>query len=339
MSEHALKKKKILVVRFSSIGDIILTTPVIRCLKNRYPENEIHFLTKKKYLNLLVNNPNIETIFVIDQSLNEVIGQLKKEHYDFVVDLHRNMRTFLLRMKLRIPFFTFPKLNFRKWLVVSLKYNRLPDVHIVNRMIHALRKLSVTYDGNGLDYYHSSEISIPENIQLFIQTNPNFYVFSIGGSYFTKRCPTHKVVEICNAINKPVILTGGNSDQTNGEIISRTLGKMSLNCCGKIAVEQSAYLIGKSRFLISNDTGMMHIGSALKKPVISLWGNTIPAFGMTPLLPEGFNPQPAIIEENNLSCRPCSKLGFQKCPKKHFKCMNELEVTEIIKYLSDNSLD
>lgn len=338
MSAKNLEKRKILIVRFSSIGDIILTTPVVRCLKNHYPDSEIHFLTKEKYVNLMCNNPHIDKIISIEHRLEEKIHQLRKEKYDFVVDLHRNLRTQILRIRLRVPFFTFSKLNFQKWMAVRFKYNTLPLVHIVDRMMESVKTLGVRYDGHGLDYFHSRQISVPMDVSEFIEAHPDFYVFSIGGSYFTKRCPTHKVVEICNSINKPVILTGGESDVTNGEIISRTLGNMSMNCCGRIAVEQSAYLISQGKFLISNDTGMMHIASAIRKPVISLWGNTIPGFGMTPFFPDGYTPLPAIVEVNNLSCRPCSKLGFQKCPKKHFKCMNELSVSEILQYISDQRL-
>jgi len=338
MPDLSLKKKKILIIRFSSIGDIILTTPVIRCLKLQISGSEIHFLTKKKYFSLLEHNPNIQKIYTVSKRLNEVSEQLQSENYDIIIDLHKNLRTFILKILLHRPVITFSKLGLRKLLIVFLKCNFLPHKHIVDRMMNPLERIGIVNDKKGLDFFIPEKTIFPNSIDEFIKSYPMFFVFSIAGTYFTKRCPNDKVIEICRAIDIPVILTGGNNELENGKTISEHLGKKCLNACGLTSVEESAALIDKSKFVISNDTGMMHIAAALKKPVISLWGNTIPQFGMTPYFPENFKPLPAIIEVSGLSCRPCSKLGYQKCPKKHFDCMKKLNVDEIIKYLSENEL-
>jgi len=339
MPEYAKKKKKkFLIVRFSSMGDIVLTTPVIRCLKQQYPNCEIHYLTKQSFSQLIINHPGIDKIFNIQDGLNDIIIDVKKEKYDLIIDLHNNLRSTILKIRLRRPSVTFCKLNIRKWIAVALKINRLPGVHIVDRMMKTVKHLGVQYDGQGLDYFPGNAVSISSEINSFISNHPDFFVFSIGGTYFTKRCPSEKVIEICRMINMPVILIGGPEDFANAELIASRHELISLNTCGKTSIEQSALLIEKSKFCISNDTGMMHIAAALKKPVVSLWGNTIPEFGMTPFLPDDFSPEPAVIQVSGLSCRPCSKLGFSSCPKKHFRCMNDIHVPEITRYLRTHRL-
>ena len=143
--------KKVLVIRFSSIGDIVLTTPILRCLKRQMEDVEIHYLTKKTFANLLVNNPYISKVHCFNTDLNLIIEDLKKENFDCIIDLHKNIRTFRVKMKLKVPSFTFNKLNIEKWLLVKLKINILPKVHIVDRYFKAVKSLGVVNDNKGLD--------------------------------------------------------------------------------------------------------------------------------------------------------------------------------------------
>jgi ADP-heptose:LPS heptosyltransferase len=331
------KPVKILIVRFSSIGDIVLTTPVIRCLKLQFPLCTIDVLTKSRYRDLLINNPYISQIHCIEKTTSEILEDLKHENYQLIIDLHKNLRTFFLKFRLRKPSVSFHKLNVKKFLMVLLKINRLPQIHIVDRMMLCVKKLGVKYDGMGLDYFIDSDTSLPEHINTFVRSNPKHFAFCIGGTYYTKRCPNEKVIEICKNTNIPVILIGGSEDEGNGDLIQQELGNLCYNACGHTSTDQSALIMQNSLFVISNDTGMMHIAAALKKPVISLWGNTIPLFGMTPFLPEGFLPPPLIAEVKGLTCRPCSKLGFQNCPKKHFNCMNQIDNHGVFDYIFSNN--
>jgi len=269
MPSHTDYIRKFLIVRFSSIGDIILTTPVVRCLKKQLPDCEIHYLTKSKYSQLLMHNPYIDKCITIENDIDEVITTLKNENYELIIDLHRNLRTFRLKTKLKIPSVTFQKLNIHKWLKVRLKINILPKIHIVQRLMKSLRKLNINYDGAGLDLF-AGKTALPEFVKSFTNTFNEYYVFSIGGTYFTKRCPNEKIVEICKSIPLPVILIGGEEDSNNGEIISAKLENTCINACGKTDILQSAQIIQKAKFTISNDTGMMHIAAAMKKP-ITLW--------------------------------------------------------------------
>lgn len=332
-------KLKILIVRFSSIGDIVLTSPVIRILKKHYPDCIIHYITKEKFVSLINADPSVEKVFSLKNSLKEVISLLRKEKYDLIVDLHRNFRSYRLTFALHRKTVRFAKLNLRKYCAVRLKkLSFLPDVHIAERYVAALPIQNVSYDGKGLYFYIPPRTILPKQLTSFIEAHKVYMVFAIGGTYFTKRCPVSKVVEICQLLNVPVVLIGGEQDRINAAEIQDKLGTNCYNASGALTVSESAMLMQQCRLVISNDTGMMHIAAALKMPVVSLWGNTIPRFGMYPLLPEEYNHQPAIIQVEGLPCRPCSKLGYHRCPKGHFKCMNELDVKQIASYVAENQL-
>jgi len=115
-------------------------------------------------------------------------------------------------------------------------------------------------------------------------------------------------------------LLGGKEDFDNGERVLIELQNSILNTCGKLNLNQSASLLKKASYVFSHDTGLMHIAAAFRKEVFSIWGNTIPAFGMYP-----YRTKYHSLENTQINCRPCSKIGFDKCPKGHFKCMNEIK--------------
>jgi len=325
---------KILVIRFSSIGDIVLTTPVLRCIKKQKPETQIHYITKDKYKTLLEHSPYIDNIYTFTISITEIVKDLEKEKYDLLIDLHNNIRSLTLKLALRRPSTSFHKLNLRKWLTVRLKKNFMPDVHITSRYLKTVSTLGISDDKLGLDFFVNSQTLIPDFCIDFMKHYPEFYVFAIGGTYYTKKCTPDKIIEIINKIQRPVILIGGEEDTEAASLISKASLAKLLNTSGLLDIHQSALVMKEAKCVLSHDTGMMHIAAALHKPLVSIWGNTIPEFGMYPLYPEHFSPSPAIIENKQLTCRPCSKLGFDACPKKHFKCMNEIDIELIIKYIT-----
>lgn len=310
-----MKKTKFLILRFSSIGDIVLTTPVVRCLKLQYPDAEVHFATKKQFKVLVENNTYIDKYFLFENSLNSFIKTLQSENYDYIIDLHNNLRTSIIKFKIPAKAFSFNKLNFKKWFLVNLKINRMPDIHIVDRYLQTLESLGIKNDNNGLDYF------IPKHDIVFFENSTPFAAYAIGGQHFTKKLPTNKIIEVCQNIKSNIILLGGEEDFETGEIIRTLVGSKVINACGKYNLNQSASLLRQAEYVISHDTGLMHIAAALKKRIISIWGNTVPEFGMYPYLTDYH-----IIENKNLSCRPCSKIGYSNCPKGHFKCMEELDI-------------
>ena len=261
--------KKILLIRFSSIGDIVLTTPVVRCIRKQLPDVELHVLTKSTNQSLYSTNPYINKVYELSDNMRSLIASLREEHYDFVVDLHKNWRSFRVRWALRCPSASFPKLDFRKFLFTKFKIGHLPKVHIVDRYFKAVERLGVHNDGQGLDFFFA------ENDEMHYEDLPEtfrdgFVAVVIGGQHATKILPVDKVVGVCECLDEPVILVGGPDDVVRGETILQKVGKNVGNTCGKLTLGQSASLLKLSDVVLTNDTGMMHIAAALHKPIVSV---------------------------------------------------------------------
>ena len=311
---------KVLVIRFSSIGDIVLTSPVIRCLKAQRPDIEVHFATKKQFATLLQFNPYIDKLHLLDGSLSDFCHALKPEKFDMIIDLHHNLRTLIIARRLGVKRHTVDKLNWEKWLMVRFKLNVLPYLHIVDRYLETVSHLEVKNDGRGLDFFIDPNTTI-KDLGL-----PNAYaVYAIGGQHATKQLPLNKQLKLLKTIPGLVVLIGGKEDAAQGDRLVE-MHPACINLCGKLSIHQSALVMQSASVVYSHDTGMMHIAAALRKPIVSIWGNTIPEFGMTPYYPEGFDTNASVIKEvKDLYCRPCSKIGFRKCPKGHFLCMEAQE--------------
>lgn len=318
---------KFLIIRFSSIGDIILTTPVVRMLKTQVPDSQIHFLTKNKFAFLLQNNPYVDHVHALADDLSDTVELLKKEHFDHIIDLHHNLRTLIIKRKMSLPSFSFDKLNWEKWLMVNFKVNKLPNRHIVERYLDTVSVFDIKNDNKGLDFFIPEQDRYPMSR---MWTQKGFAVMVVGATYYTKQIPIQKAVDIINGSKLPFVLLGGPEDVEKSKKISDLLTVPYLDFSGKINLNQSASVIEQSCAVVTSDTGLMHIASALNKPILSLWGNTIPEFGMRPYRPHSSS---KIFEVKDLKCRPCSKIGFQKCPKSHFNCMNQIEHSEIVKTL------
>lgn len=321
------EKVKILIVRFSSIGDIVLTTPVIRCLKQQlHGSNEIHFITFKKYASLLEHNPYVDQIHAVEKLSKNVVEELKTIGFDYIIDLHHNIRSLRLKKKLKTMSFSFNKLNPLKWLLVNFKIDRLPDVHIVDRYLDTVKALGIKNDGEGLDYFLPTKLEMPPQLSAI----QNYVVIVLGATHHTKKPQLEHFQKLIEGINQQMVLVGGPTEKEMGDQLQLKKPDHLINMAGYCSLHESALIIKKSEAVITPDTGMMHIAAAFEKKIISIWGNTVPEFGMYPYLKENKKEQSEIFEVKGLSCRPCSKIGFDKCPKGHFKCMEEQDWEGII---------
>jgi ADP-heptose:LPS heptosyltransferase len=217
-----------------------------------------------------------------------------------------------------------------------MKVNRLPNIHVVDRYMEAASELGVKTDGSGLDYF------IPEKDEVELSWLPEgfqkeYVAYVIGAQHQTKKLPVERMIELCDKINKPVVIVGGPDDVEDADKIETffernegsapyeekltELGKKTVifNACGKFNLNQSASIVKQAKYVFSHDTGLMHIAAAFKKNIFCIWGNTIPSFGMYP-----YKTKFTVLENNKVNCRPCSKIGYQKCPKGHFKCMKDI---------------
>lgn len=325
---------RFLVIRFSSIGDIVLTTPVIRCLKKQVADAEVHYLTKESFRSIIEHNPYIDKVHYHSNDLPGIIEKLKEENYDAIIDLHHNLRTLKVKRALKKPSFSFNKLNIEKWLLTALKWDRMPDIHIVDRYMDTVKSFGVSNDEAGLDYF------IPETEKVKESDIPTSHLAGyigivIGAALNTKKLPVHKLQALCKGIEHPVMLLGGKEDRINGDLIASVDPDKIYNACGKFSLNESADLVRRTKLIVSHDTGLMHIASAFKKQIISVWGNTVPEFGMYPYYGKKFLENYSsksdsgpfdIVEIEGLSCRPCSKIGYAKCPRGHFKCMEDIDI-------------
>lgn len=310
---------KILVVRFSSIGDVVLTTPVVRCLAEQLPDAEIHFITKKAFVPLLEGNPHIHRIITIHSSVKEQLAALKQENYDVIVDLHNNVRTFRLKRALGKRSFTFPKKNIAKFLLTTFKWNRMPDVHVVDRYFEAVEPLGVQNDRKPCELFLRTNDRV--DLSEYGLVDQSFVAVAMGAQFATKQMPVQLMADVLAGMQIPVVLLGGPGDRERADALTELLKQQKIvDFCGKITLLQSADVLRHASVLLTGDTGLMHIATAFNVPVVSVWGNTVPAFGMYPYLPD-HKELFSIHEVNGLSCRPCSKIGHKSCPKKHFNCM------------------
>lgn len=321
---------KILVIRFSSIGDILFTTPVFRCLKQQLQDVEVHFLCKKSFKDVTRNNPYIDKFHYFEGDLSETIRALKAEQFDYIIDLHKNFRTTRIKWALKSQSVTFEKETWRKCLLTKTGINKMTGKHITQRSLDAISSLGVVDDGKGLDYFLSIEDEVSYS-DLPTSHLAGFVAIVIGASYATKKLPVDQLKQLCEEIPYPIILIGGPEDAKEGEVVTSIDAIKIYNACGKFSLNQSADLVRKAKVVVSHDTGLQYAACAFNKPVVAIWGATSPKLDVAPYygsssLQEG-KFENFIVP--NLSCQPCSNYGTKKCPKGHFKCMRNQDVKRI----------
>ena len=322
---------RILIIRLSSIGDIVLTTPIIRCLKEQWAgEVEIHYLTKKAFKPVLVHNPHLAQLHLVENKVEEVIPALQEIGFDHVIDLHKNLRSAKVKRAIDAPNASFSKENIKKWLLVNLSWDVMPRVHIVDRYFQAVETLQIENDLQGLDYFLGPQDDdairrLPESHQ------QGYLAWVVGAAHATKAVPVDKSVSILSQIKMPVVLLGGPTDKEKGGQIAREAGDHVHNACGQFQLNESAALVKGAQKVVTPDTGLMHVASAFHQDIYVLWGNTVRSFGMFPYLPEGKGSYRNGVVEG-LRCRPCSKIGFDKCPRRHFRCMKEQDESAVVQW-------
>jgi ADP-heptose:LPS heptosyltransferase len=321
---------KILVIRFSSMGDIIYTTPVVRCLKKQLAGAEVHFITKPTFKYIYDNNPYVDKLLLLKPSLSDTIADIKAEGYDYIIDLHNNLRTTIIKLRIGIKSYTYKKQTIRKWLSLKFNLKLVPLTHLVDRYMQAVKYLGVTNDGQPIDYYIKAHHKLADLLPLTHQKN--YVAFVIGATHFTKRMPNDKIISICQQLKYPVVLLGGNDVKANGDEIAVAIGSNIYNACGKTTLDESVFLVSQSPIVIGFDTGLTHIAEAFNKPIVSVWGGTVPELlGVQPYMVKD-----VLVAGIDLPCRPCSKFGLEKCPLGHFKCMKEIPEEPITAFVNNH---
>jgi ADP-heptose:LPS heptosyltransferase len=337
---------RLLFIRFSSIGDIVFTTPAIRCAKEQIPGVEIHFLTKTAMKAVTIGNPYIDHFHYFDKDLQATINQLKACKFDYIIDLHKNYRTYQIQKALGVPSLSYEKLSLQKFVLTKLHLNFMPMRHIADRCLDALSSLGIVNDGKGLDYFIPKETTI-NNSALPASFQSGYIALVIGASYATKKLPVSALQQLCHKIPYPIVLIGGKEDEAQGAAVEAINPIKVWNACGKFNLQESALLVKQSRTVISHDTGFLYIACAFHKKTVAIWGATSPALQVEPYYPTvqqvnqttlNTNTASTILNSNemyfnaivpNLPCQPCSNYGTNHCPQGHFACMQQQDLQSI----------
>jgi len=325
--------KRILIIRLSSIGDIILATPVPRILKNKFPAAELDFIVKKQFAPLLQDNPYIDHILSLDtgngrSELARLKNQLLARNYDLVVDIHNNFRSHLLKTGLPGIKVTYKKYAFRRFLLVKFGWNLYRSViPVTRRYLDSLATFGISDDGLGPQLFID-----PATLQRMdkllqekgLYTTRPVICMAPGAGYFTKRWPVEyftQLAERCiKELNAQIVLLGSAQDQQlTRQITVHLADNAALDLAGSLEIMETAGVLNRADLVVSNDSGLMHLAAALKKKTVAVFGSTTRELGFFP-----DNPLARVMENNALPCRPCSHIGRKKCPKQHFKCMRDI---------------
>ena len=328
---------KILIIRLSSIGDILLATPFIRQTKKKFPQARIDFIIKNEFKDLLEFNPHIENLYTLDlkndsAALKEMKNILRANSYDVIFDLHNNLRSNFLRRgcgakKTRKIY----KSKLIQILLLYLNINIYKDIIPISiRYLEVGADFNIKDDDKGLEIFWDQDTINSVDKKIEFEKKDSFICLAPGAAHFTKRWPKEHFKELCEIVEKKtnfkIVLLGGEADKKLGNYLSQD--NHVYDYTGKLSLLESANFMSRAKALVTNDTGLMHMGTAVDIPVLALFGSTVQAFGFFP-----FRGKSKVLEKNDLSCRPCTHIGRPTCPKDHFKCMYELYPEQVFRNL------
>lgn len=319
---------KIAIIRFSSIGDIVLTLPVVHALKKENPTAEIHYVTKSIFQDLLSGESHIDKFHCLEKggSIRLLKRELKKERFDIVVDLHDNLRSRFLTLGLGAPVKRYKKDRFRR--IAYLHFKKREEVTPIWK-----RYLLAIGNSSGIPDFH---LGLPEKSKgSVLERLPHepYLVIAPGSTWATKEWPLSKYKELAQKIagsSFPLVVVGGDKDRNVQSIFLEILGDRVFALAGELSISESAAVVAGASQLLTVDTGMMHIGSAFSIPAIVLFGSTVQEFGFFPASPK------ARVLQKELTCRPCSHTGLKECPKKHHNCMNNISSDDVAVLILDH---
>lgn len=324
---------KILLIRFSSIGDVILTTPLVRALRATHPDAIVHFATRRACAPLLEGNPNIDRVLTLpeddDGGLRALARTIRAERYDHVLDLHGTLRARLLRLLVPAPRWRgYRKHTLRRWALTRLKQNWFGEVvPVAERYFDAAAALGVRPDGGPPEVFPSAGARAAAAAALReagLGEGEAYVAIAPGAQHATKRWPESSWAELARRMAEAglrVVVVGGREDVEAGEGIVAASGAVSV--AGALDLPGSAAVLEGARALASGDTGVMHLATAVGTPVVALFGPTVREFGFFPYSGR------ATVLESDLPCRPCSTHGGRACPLGHHACMRGIEVEEV----------
>ncbi len=319
-----MQTSKKLLIRLSSAGDVLLTSPLLKIIREREPDSEIHFVVKSSYADLVRLNPNVDRLHLVQEGgdiheLERLRKELISERFELTLDLHNNFRSVYLRRGTAPEIRVITKDIFKRTLLVRTKFNFFRSVRPV-----AL-KYAQTYDSSVTEVPRPEVFVAPETIAASDRlwtaggkdSRPSVFLCP-GARHFTKRWPANYWRTLTESLTKDyrVVLLGSIEDSDLCHDIANGLDVYDF--AGRLSIMESTAMLTRASAVVTNDSYLMHAANALGKKVVALFGSTVREFGFFPYAVEN-----RVLEVDGLSCRPCSHIGLEECPRSHFKCMME----------------
>jgi lipopolysaccharide heptosyltransferase II len=331
VTDPASSQPDILIVRFSSMGDLLLTTPLLRAIRTRYPGCRITFVVREDHADTLRHNPRIDRLITWRRGspLRPLVRQLRSETFTHRLDLHGSLRSRLLRWLVGGKWSGYPKRRLRRWLLIFSR-RRLGGAlgHVADRFFEAARELGIHPDGGPPEFFVSAEserAAIDFIAAHGVGRDRGLVAIAPGAAHATKRWPVEHWEALVLRLRSraDVLILGGPAEAALGEHLATVGGPTVVSAAGKFSLVGSAALLRRAKVLAVGDTGLLHLATAVGTPVVGLYGPGVAELGFFPYQAA------ATVLQRDLKCRPCSKHGSAKCPLGHHHCLREILPHEV----------
>jgi heptosyltransferase II len=330
----------ILAVRFSAIGDILLTTPLLRALRAANPGARITVLTKAQFAPLLSHNPHLNEVIGIEpgEGIRSVARRIRGIRYSHMLDLHGSLRSRLLRRLVPGPWSTYRKRRLARAVLIVAKRDLYSDAPpIPERYFEAAEPLGIGPDGGPPDFFLSEAADARAGSRLaqlgLAQDGRPLVAMAPGAAHATKRWPAEAWTVLArrvSATGADVALLGGPGDVTLTQWIAERAGVSVASLAGVLGLQETGAVIRRAEVLVSGDTGLMHMATGVGTPVVALFGPTVRQFGFFP-----YNADHSVVVELELACRPCSAQGGRACPLGHHRCLRAIAPADVFERLCE----
>ncbi len=327
--------RKILLIQTAYLGDVILTTPLIRSIKSIFSDALLDVLLIPQTAGALVNNPHINQLILFDKrqrkwsAFGEVLAILKARHYDLAISPHCSLTTGLLLKLAKIP----QRIGFKKFPIRFFLTTQVPIPNVEFTIQKYLTLLSPfvqkSFSIQTELFPLKEDWQKAEQISRTLDHKKKTIVLAPGSVWPTKRWPAEYYVTLTAGLKKAfnLIFVGSKEERLLcQQIIEQSSAKQALNLAGELNILQSAAVIARSDLMICNDSGALHMANAMQTDVFAIFGPTVRSFGFFP-----FRENDKVFEITDLYCRPCGKHGHQTCPEGHFRCMLEIKPETVLK--------
>jgi len=332
MAESTSSPPSILAIRFSSIGDVLLTTPLIRAIRERYPAAHLAWLTKSAFAPLLSDNPRLNEVITLspDQPLTSLAEDLRERRFTHILDLHGSLRTRMLRFLVPGRWSRYQKYRLAREILIRYKKNVYPRyAPVPERYFDAASSLGVKPDGGPPEFFLQGQAR--EDAATWLATGGlslerGLVAVAPGAAHNTKRWPAEywrELVERLTALGFAIVVVGGPEDLALGNAVAEAGGTLAANAAGKFGLQGTGALLARCQVVVSGDTGIMHMATGVNTPVVALFGPTVRAFGFFPYSTR------AVVLERDLDCRPCTAWGTERCPLGHHRCLRDIAAGDV----------